>query len=336
MLVDLYGSTVEEKVWWALRDAGYSKEATAGVMGNIYAESQFDSNLIEYGSGVGFGLCQWSYGRRAQLEAYAASKGVSPSDINTQIEFLLAELTPGGNGYATYQLMTNNGFTSSDWKNASTPEQAAEAFCWIFERPGIPRMEERTTAARRYYEQFKDAERPASGSNGSLLQAADNVARYLLDNGYTYAATNYVNYTFPIANSGLRTLSCSSYVQECLLQAGYSQAAGGEKLWARGTNRSAAEADLRGLGISVQALGSMSEVQPGDIIQFSNGWPGGFHVAIAYSVSGGNIQRKGVAEVMNPSLGNNRSQGAAGFDGKTAPISSYQNSWGCYAFRITN
>lgn len=333
----MYGGTPEEKVWWALIDAGYSKEATAGVMGNIYAESGFNASIIEGGTGIGFGLCQWSFGRRTQLEAYAASKGVSPSDVDTQIEFLLGEITPGGgaNGYATYNLMANHGYTANDWKNASTPEQAAEIFCWIFERPGIPRMSVRTEAARRYYEQFKDAERPASGSNGSLLQAADNVARYLLDNGYTYAGTDYINYTFPIANSGLRTLSCSSYVQECLLQAGYSQAAGGEKLWARGTNQSAAEADLRGLGLNVQAVSNMYEVQPGDIIQFSTGWVSGFHVVIAYNVSGGNIQRKGVAEVMQPGLGNNSSQGAAGFDGKTAPISDYVN-WGCYAFRILN
>ena len=343
----LVGSTPEEKVWWALIDAGYSKEATAGVMGNIFAESGFNSSLVEGGyteENGGIGLCQWTNnergntGRNAQLKAYAQSKGVEWKDINTQIEFLLGELTPGGgaNGYATYNLMTNHGYTANDWENASTPETAAEIFCWIFERPGIPRMDVRTSAARRYYEQFKDAERPAGGANGSLLQAADNVARYLLDNNYTYLGTGSANYTFPIANSGLRTLSCSSYVQECLLQAGYSGAAGGEKLWARGGNRTAAINDLRSVGINAVLLDSMYEVQPGDIIQFSNGWPGGYHVVIAYSVSGGNIQRKGVAEVMNPSLGNNSSQGAAGFDGKTAPISSYQNNWGCYALRITN
>ena len=168
------GNTAEEKVWWALRDAGYSKEATAGVMGNIYAESGFDESVIEGGSGIGFGLCQWSFGRREKLEAYASSKGVSASDLNTQIEFLLGELTPGGgaNGYATYNLMNNHGYTPDDWKNATTPEQAAEAFCWIFERPGIPRMDVRTSAARRYYNQFKDAERPSGGSgNVTSIQA---------------------------------------------------------------------------------------------------------------------------------------------------------------------
>ena len=58
----LYGGTTQEKVWWAVIDAGYSKEAAAGVLGNIEAESGFDPDVIEGGTGIGFGLCQWSYG----------------------------------------------------------------------------------------------------------------------------------------------------------------------------------------------------------------------------------------------------------------------------------
>ena len=172
----LYGNTPQEKVWWALIDAGYSAEAAAGVLGNIEAESGFNEAAIEGGSGAGFGLCQWTGGRRTQYEAYAASKGVSVSDLDTQIEFLLGEITPGGgaNGYARYQLSSYNGYSASDWKNASTPEDAAIAFCWSFERPGIPRMDVRTSAARRYYNQFKDAKRPTGGNVTSIQAVLPN------------------------------------------------------------------------------------------------------------------------------------------------------------------
>lgn len=198
-----YGDTVQEKVWWALIDAGYSKEAAAGVLGNIQAESGFREEAIEGGSGIGFGLCQWSFGRRTALESYAASKGVEPSDVNTQIEFLIAELTPGGgaNGYASYQLVTYHGYSASDWANASTPEDAAIAFCWSFERPGIPRMDVRTEAARRYYEQFKDLEKPTtddrigqinlSSENAAKMQQMLNEAiRIADDDRYTYSQAN--------------------------------------------------------------------------------------------------------------------------------------------------
>lgn len=50
---DFYGGSNEEKVWFALRNAGYSEEATAGVMGNIYQESRFDPAVEEYGGGPG-------------------------------------------------------------------------------------------------------------------------------------------------------------------------------------------------------------------------------------------------------------------------------------------
>lgn len=199
----LYGGTTQEKVWWAVLDAGYSKEAAAGVLGNIQAESGFDPEVIEGGSGIGFGLCQWSYGRRTQLEAYAASKGTNASDENTQIEFLIGEITPGGgaDGHASYQLLTYNGYSPDDWKNATTPEDAAIAFCWSFERPGVPRMDVRTEAARNYYEQFKDAERPTgddrigqinlSGENATkMMQMLTEAIRIADDDRYTYSQAN--------------------------------------------------------------------------------------------------------------------------------------------------
>lgn len=183
----LYGGTAQEKVWFAVLDAGYSKYAAAGVLGNIQAESGFNESVIEGGTGIGFGLCQWSFGRRTQLEAYAASKGKEASDLNTQIEFLIGEITPGGgaDGYANYNLLSYNGYSPSDWENASSPEDAAVAFCWTFERPGVPRMDVRTEAARKYYEEFKDKEKPTGGSVTSIQAVLPNYS-FSTSSGFGY------------------------------------------------------------------------------------------------------------------------------------------------------
>lgn len=162
------GGTAQEKVWYSLRKAGFSEEAAAGVLGNIQNESGFDPSTIEGGNGIGFGLCQWSFGRRTQIEAYAASKGASATDVDIQIEFLIAELTPGGGagGFAAYQLSgasstayDGKAYTENDFKNASTPETAAMAFMALWERPSydasINHMDRRKADARKYYEEFK-------------------------------------------------------------------------------------------------------------------------------------------------------------------------------------
>lgn len=317
----IFGNTVQEKLWFALRNVGFSEYAVAGVLGNVHVESGgFDPAAIEGGSGEGIGLIQWSFERRDALEAYAASKGVSWTDVNTQIEFLIAEMTgEGANGYATYNFIDNKGYTRSDWENASSPEDAAVAFCWTFERPaGNGLVDRRQYWAREYYNQFH-GKQMSSGSVSSLLQAADSVAQYLVANNYTYSASDYNDYTFPIANSSRRTLSCSSYVQECLLQAGYTQCAGGEKIWAR-TNPALSQKDFNSVGIQVEIIYDMTQVQPGDIIQYRSD----YHVVIAYSVSGNNVQVKGVPEVLNSS---------GGFNGRTRTISYFQQR-NAYIVRI--
>lgn len=214
------GGSIQEKVWFALLDEGYSKEAAAGVLGNIEAESAFNADLIEKGNGIGFGLCQWSFGRRTQLEAYASSKGREPSDINTQIEFLIGELTPGGgaSGYATYQLLTYNGYSASDWENATTPEEAAIAFCWSFERPGVPRMDVRTEAARRYYEELKDKKKPMGGD---ILEVCEQVMNDMISRNVHYSVSEDKLIWHDIAAASSAPYACcATYVSSVLYHAG--------------------------------------------------------------------------------------------------------------------
>ena len=153
---NITGGNVQEKVWNALKGKGYSDIATAAVMGNIEGESNFQPDLQEAGSGVGYGLCQWSHTRRDQLEAYAKSKGVDPSNEDLQIEFLLAELDPNGgcDGYAEYGFAGCESYEKT-WKTSTDIAEATTAFCAGFERPSIPRNQTRIDAAQKYYDQYK-------------------------------------------------------------------------------------------------------------------------------------------------------------------------------------
>ena len=65
--------TNQQIVYEALAEAGLGKIAIAGIMGNIEAESGFDTTWSDTG---GAGICQWD-DRKGKLEAYAASISLS-------------------------------------------------------------------------------------------------------------------------------------------------------------------------------------------------------------------------------------------------------------------
>ena len=231
----IYGGTNEEKVWYTLREAGFSEYAVAGAMGNIYQESGFRNDIVEYGytdSNGGIGLCQWTnyprdsgQGRNAQLKAYAQSKGKEWQDADTQVEFLLTELTPGGSGpaqgYASYQLASYKGYNGDMWKNASSPEEAAVAFCWSFERPGSPNLSVREQKAREYYEQFKGKTRPeGAASSGGILGACQEVTQEFLSRGASYTLENLIWGDIERCYRDSTQICCATYVSMVLYKSG--------------------------------------------------------------------------------------------------------------------
>ena len=115
----------ENIVWDYLIEQGYSAIQVAGIIGNMYQESGVNPAREET-NGIGYGLVQWSFGRRQQLEAFAESKGKPASDIYVQLEFLVKELKEGKQFYGTY---------AEQFANPYSVDQATEAFCWGFERP---------------------------------------------------------------------------------------------------------------------------------------------------------------------------------------------------------
>ena len=123
----------------------YEKElphiTICAMMGNVTGESGWNPDAIENGSGIGFGLCQWSFGRRDQLEAYGTT-------LRHQCEFLWSELTGKNTSVtgASYQWIANpsdavdngEGFYYSNESfisgTGSLPT-LTKAFCYCWERP---------------------------------------------------------------------------------------------------------------------------------------------------------------------------------------------------------
>lgn len=151
-----YSGTLQEQFWQYFTAAGFSKEATAGMMGNIQQESSFKPSTKEAGGPKeGYGLIQWSFERKTNLLNYAKSKGKTPDDSQMQFDFLLKEMTSGGN-------WTSKGgkYPYDKFKTTNDVDWATDAFCWAFERPKVSKanISGRKKYAKQYYNEFKNKE----------------------------------------------------------------------------------------------------------------------------------------------------------------------------------
>lgn len=141
----LAGYPIEQIVYNYLIGLGYNDIQTSAVMGNIWAESGFDPALVEYGNGIGYGLCQWSFDRRTALENYAKSKGKPASDLQIQLEFLKSELVP------SMFIPQSRYYT---WLNGDINE-ATKAFMLGWERPYSNDPTARQRMALYYYNKYR-------------------------------------------------------------------------------------------------------------------------------------------------------------------------------------
>ena len=140
----------EERIWSFLKAQGLTDAGTAGLMGNLYAESGLRPNNLqnsyegklgmadaEYTERVdsgsyanfvrdsaGYGLCQWTYwSRKEALLAYAKKVGKSIGDLEMQLGFLMQELAGG------YKAVL------ATLKTTTSVQAASDAVLIQFERP---------------------------------------------------------------------------------------------------------------------------------------------------------------------------------------------------------
>jgi len=145
--------SIETSVWNYLKAKGLPEKSIASVMGNIEAESSFDPTEVESGNSIGFGLCQWSFGRRTQLESYG-------KDLVHQEDFLWAELS-GQNlaiTHADYQWINKSPYLTNTqfMAGSGSIDDLTTAFCFCWERPNVDlaHLDRRIQQANAFFTQF--------------------------------------------------------------------------------------------------------------------------------------------------------------------------------------
>lgn len=138
---------------------GWTKNALAGLLGNMQRESNINPGLwqsLKYGNmSGGYGLVQWTpatnYINWANGNGYPWGDSYSNPTLymNGQLERILWELANNQQWIATSAF---NFSFSTFTKSTASPEYLAEAFLKNYERAGTEALGERQTAARYWFD----------------------------------------------------------------------------------------------------------------------------------------------------------------------------------------
>lgn len=96
-LIDDEQNPAKKRTYYVLNylmvHGGLTVTQATGIVGNLLVESAstMDPSIKQF-SGPARGIAQWEAGRLKSLQEYAASKGKPWDDLDTQLDFLLAEL----------------------------------------------------------------------------------------------------------------------------------------------------------------------------------------------------------------------------------------------------
>jgi hypothetical protein len=153
---------------------GMSPAQAAGVVGNLLQESKLNSGAYNKSEGA-YGFAQWRGSRLTDLQNFAASRGKSIDDANTQLDFIMHELN-GKEKKAGQMLLASN-----------TAEEAAYNFGKYYERPKTVEQSRMNWAAQTLA-QYK----PGGGSSSSSVQLAQNDASGSGDGAAIMAASSSV------------------------------------------------------------------------------------------------------------------------------------------------
>ena len=160
------GNTDKEKVWNFFRGKGFTKKATAGIIGNTDQESSTNPKAIQNGGkGPGTGLIQWGNGadggRWNDLEKWANKNGKDKWAIETQLEWLWKEMNDNYHTRLLGRQLREYGYNpGNDVLAAYAKVDNIKHSVYIFDRAitraGKPMFERRIQFAEKAYNEFKN------------------------------------------------------------------------------------------------------------------------------------------------------------------------------------
>ena len=146
-----------EMVWNFYGSKGWTINAVAGLLGNMQRESTLNPALIEIG-GTGHGLVQWTpptdlynvldvlYGGHSDWENPNKQCNVIYAEFEESTGLAHRGIEPQWYKRGQYQYSWDEWASSTD-----LPGTLALAFCWEYERPGVPAEQERVENANYWY-----------------------------------------------------------------------------------------------------------------------------------------------------------------------------------------
>ena len=134
------------KVFKYFTQRGFTKEATAAIIGNMMIETSGGSLSLKPNiyskSGNYYGLCQWS------KKYYPEAHGLS---FKAQLDFLFETMPLE---FKTFGWLYKDGFDFKDFTKMTNIEEATLAFAKVYERCGPASYNLRQRAARKAYNYF--------------------------------------------------------------------------------------------------------------------------------------------------------------------------------------
>lgn len=154
-------SSIDARRFTAMRffvENGYTAIQAAGIVGNLEAESNFNTTIVSGFAGENSqGIAQWNPagGRLQKLKAYAAQQKSDWRDYHIQLQFIIQELRGNVPNPAPHNV-ENKLKKCTQYLGGAIDSNSTWIICRYYEMPANPegKLRQRETYADRAYRQF--------------------------------------------------------------------------------------------------------------------------------------------------------------------------------------